>query len=175
MLLITPHQALVGGKLGIDATAANRVEPPKLLGDDELLSRVKELIDDVVDLHQFMRRTSNPVTVISVNKTKNAKEYFDALLSLSPHLRIVVFVDAKKNDVRNAYMLIWRVTNNIDAQRDVFISGLMVGVDGTNKNQLDGFSREWPDDVDCTLDVVKNLKERKIWDLDDNLFKKYQL
>ena len=72
-------------------------------------------------------------------------------------------------------MIIWRVTNNIDAQRDVFVSGLMVGVDGTNKNQLDGFSREWPDDVDCTLDVVKSLKERKIWDLDDNLFKKYQL
>jgi len=168
-------EALVGGKLGVDVTAANRVESPNLLGDEELLSRVKKLIDDVVDLHQFMRRTSNPVTVISVNKTKNAKEYFDALLSLSPHLRIVVFVDAKKNDVRNAYMIIWRVTNNIDAQRDVFVSGLMVGVDATNKNQLDGFSREWPDDVDCTLDVVKSLKERKIWDLDDNLFKKYQL
>ncbi len=168
-------ETLVGGKLGIDATAANKVEAPQLLGDAALLARVKELIPDVVDLHQFMQRTKNPITVISVNKTKNVKEYFDALLSLSPHLRIVVFVDAAKNDVHNSYMLLWRVTNNIDAQRDIFVSGLMVGVDGTNKNQLDGFTREWPDDVDCSIDVVNSLKQRGVWDFDEKLYNKFQL
>lgn len=168
-------ETLVGGKLGIDSTAANVVEAPQLLGDEELLKKVKELIPDVVDLHQFMRRTKNPITVISVNKTKNAKEYFDALLSLSTHIRIVVFVDDKNNDVFNSYMLVWRVTNNMDAQRDVFVSGLMVGVDGTNKNLLDGFSRRWPDDVDCTPEVVKLLKEKGVWDLDDNVYEKFQL
>ena len=168
-------ETLVGGKLGIDATAANRVEAPQLLGDAELLKRVQELLPDVVDLHQFMQRTKNPITVISVNKKKNVKEYFDALISLSPHMRIVVFVDADKNDVRNAYMLVWRVTNNMDAQRDVFVSGLLVGVDGTNKNALDGFSREWPDDVDCTLSVVEGLKKKGVWDFDEKLYKKFQL
>ena len=168
-------ETLVGGKLGIDATAANRVEAPQLLGDAALLARVKELVPDVVDLHQFMQRTKNPITVISINKTKNAKEYFDALISLSQHLRIVVFVDAEKNDVHNSYMLVWRVTNNIDAQRDIFISGLMVGVDGTNKNRLDGFSREWPDDVDCTQSVVDNLKTKAVWDFDEKSYKKFQL
>jgi len=168
-------ETLVGGKLGIDATAANRVEAPQLLGDAKLLEEVRELIDDVVDLHQFMQRTKNPITVISVKKTKNVKEYFDALISLSPHLRIVVFVDAAKNDVHNSYMLVWRVTNNIDAQRDIFVSGLMVGVDGTNKNQLDGFTREWPDDVDCTKSVVEKLKAKGVWDFDEKLYNKFQL
>ena len=168
-------ETLVGGKLGIDATAANRVEGPQLLGDAVMLTRVKELVPDVVDLHQFMQRTKNPITVISINKTKNAKEYFDALIPLSQHLRIVVFVDAEKNDVYNSYMLVWRVTNNIDAQRDIFISGLMVGVDGTNKNRLDGFSREWPDDVDCTQSVVDNLKTKGVWDFEEKLYKKFQL
>ena len=168
-------ESLVGGKLGIDATLATQVEAPQLLGDAELLKKVQELVPDAVDLHQFMRRTNNPVTVISVNKTKNAKEYFDALVQLSPHLRIVVFVDAKKNDIRNSYMLIWRVTNNMDAQRDVYTAGLMVGVDGTNKTQLDGFTREWPDDVDCTPSVVEKLKEKGVWDFDDKLFQKFQL
>ena len=168
-------ETLVGGKLGIDATSAHKVEAPQLLGDVELLERVKELMPDVVSLHQFMRRTSNPITVISVKKTKNAKEYFDMLLPLSTHIRIVVFVDEAKNDLFNSYMLIWRVTNNIDAQRDIYTSGLMVGVDGTNKNTLDGFSREWPDDVDCTSSVVDSLKERGIWDLDDKLLSHYQL
>ncbi len=168
-------ETLVGGKLGIDATAANKVEAPQLLGDEELLKEVKELIPDAVDLHQFMRRTKNPITVISLNKTKTVKEYFEALVTLSTYIRIVVFVDVEKNDVNNSYMIIWRVTNNMDAQRDIFISGLMVGIDGTNKTSLDGFTREWPDDVDCTKSVVESLKEKGLWDLDDKLFNEYQL
>lgn len=168
-------ESLVGGKLGVDLTASHKVEAPQLLGDEELLKRVKELIPDVVNLHQFMRRTNNPITVISVNKTKNAREYFDALLLLSPHIRIVVFVDEAKNDVFNSYMLIWRVTNNMDALRDLFVSGLMVGIDGTNKAIVDGFSREWPDDVECTPSVVEALKSKALWDLDEKLYNKFQL
>lgn len=168
-------ETLVGGKLGIDATTAKVVEAPNLLGDSELLTKVKELIPDVVNLHQYMIRTNNPITVISLKKTKNAKLYFDALVELSPHMRIVVFVDEKANDIGNSYMLIWRVTNNMDALRDVFISGLMVGIDGTNKSSIDGFTREWPDDVECTPSVVEFLKEKSLWDLEEILNKKYQL
>ena len=168
-------EALVGGKLGIDATASNKVEPPHLLDDEALLKKVQELVPDAVALHQYMRRTNNPITVISVNKTQNVQHYFNALLPLSTNIRIVVFVDAAKNDVYNPYMLVWRVTNNIDAQRDVFVSGLMVGVDGTNKNELDGFGRRWPDDVECRQDVVEQLKEKGVWELDESLEKKFQL
>jgi 4-hydroxy-3-polyprenylbenzoate decarboxylase len=168
-------ESLVGGKLGIDATAAHKVEAPQLLGDEELLKKVKEVVPDAVNLHQFMRRTKNPITVISVNKTQNAKEYFDALVVLSTHIRIVVFVDEAKNDIFNPYMLIWRVTNNMDALRDVYVSGLMVGIDGTNKNMLDGFTREWPDDVDCTPSVVESLKSKGVWDLSDKEYEKFQL
>ncbi len=168
-------ETLVGGKLGIDATLANPVEAPNLLGDAELLDKVQELIPDAQELHQYMRRTNNPVTVITLKKTKNAKEYFNALMSLSTNIRIVVFVDAKANDVLNPYMLIWRVTNNMDAIRDVYTSGLMVGVDGTNKSVVDGFTREWPDDVDCTPIVVERLKAMSLWDLDEELNNKYQL
>ena len=169
------QESLVGGKLGIDVTAANKVEAPQLLGDEELLIRVKELLPEAVNLHQFMRRTKNPITVISVNKTRNLKTCFDALVALSEHVRVVVFVDDVKNDIFNSYMLIWRVTNNIDVQRDLFVSGLMVGLDGTNKNVLDGFDREWPDDVECTPSVVESLKERGLWDLEEKLYEKYQL
>jgi len=168
-------ETLVGGKLGIDATAAHKIEAPELLANELLLQKVKKLIPDVVNLHQFMTRTKNPITVVSVNKTKNTRLYFDALKKLKEHLKIVVFVDEAKNNVFNSYMLIWRVTNNIDAQRDIFVSGLMVGIDGTNKNKLDGFNREWPDDVDCTLSVVESLKQRGIWDLDEKTYKNLQL
>lgn len=168
-------ESLVGGKLGVDVTAANRVEAPQLLGDEELFLKIKELIPEAIHLHQFMRRTKNPITVISVKKVRSLKDSFEAICKLSDYLRIVVFVDEAKNDVYNPYMLIWRVTNNIDVQRDLFVSGATVVLDATNKNLLDGFTREWPDDVDCTVSVVESLKKRGLWDLPENLYEKYQL
>jgi 4-hydroxy-3-polyprenylbenzoate decarboxylase len=168
-------ETLVGGKLGIDLTKAHKIEAPTLLSDEELFLKVQELIPEASALHQFMTRTSNPITVIAIDKKRKAREYFESLISLSPYMRIVVFVDTVKNDISNAYMLVWRVTNNMDAQRDVFISGLMVGIDGTNKNAFDGFHREWPDDVDCTQSVVDSLKTRGIWNLEEKDFDFYQL
>ena len=168
-------ETLVGGKLGIDATAAHTVIVPKKLSGSELLIQVKELIPDVVKVNQFMKHTNNPITVISINKTKKGKEYFELLAPLYEYLRIIVFVDDVKNDITNAYMLVWRVTNNMDAQRDIFIANQTVGIDGTNKSSIDGFTREWPDDVDCTQSVVESLKEKSLWDLDEKLYNKYQL
>jgi len=168
-------ESLVGGKLGIDATQEYSVEKVELLSDDALFSKVKELVTDVQALKQYMTDTKNPITVITLEKTQTAKIYFDALVSLQKYMKIVVFVDAKKNDINNPYMLIWRVTNNIDAGRDIFITEELIGVDGTNKSKIDGFTREWPDDVDCTASVVASLKERGIWDLDEELLEYYQL
>ena len=169
-------ESLVGGKLGIDVTSAKVLaDEPVLLGNDELLKKVQELVPEAVELNQFMRMTRNPVTVISVEKRRNLKECFEALVPLSMHLRVVVFVDKEKNDIFNPYMLIWRVANNIDAKRDLFVSGLMIGLDGTNKNELDGYTREWPGDVECTPAVIERLKEKGVWDLDDALKDKYQL
>ncbi len=168
-------ETLVGGKLGIDATATPKIAEPKLLGDAELLEKMQEKVPEIVSLQQYMRHTKNPITVVSVNKERSMKECFVLLAPLYEYLRVLVFVDDVKNDVKNPYMLIWRVTNNMDAQRDVFIAGDTVGVDGTNKSSIDGFTREWPDDVDCTLSVVESLKHRGIWDLDEKTFDKFQL
>ncbi len=168
-------EALVGGKLGIDATGLPSVEAPQMLSDDELLPKVKELLGEAVSLQQYMRHTNNPVTVITLEKYRPVRECFEALMPLYQHLRIIVFVDHAKNDVSNPYMLIWRVVNNIDAQRDLFISGLSIGLDGTNKSTIDGFTREWPGDVECTPSVVEALKAKGLWTLQDDLESRYQL
>ena len=169
-------EPLVGGKLGIDATNDKAlVDAPLFLNDEELFAKVQELVPEAVALTQYLPSTRNPVTVIAVEKRRNLKQAFDALVDLSNHLRVVVFVDKEKNDIFNPYMLIWRVANNLDAQRDVFVSGLMIGLDGTNKNAIDGYTREWPGDVECTSEIVEKLKNQGVWDLDETLYKKYQL
>ena len=110
---------------------------------------------------------------IKFKKEKRAREIFDKLKVLKKHLRIVVFINTP--ETFNPYMLIWRVTNNIDALRDVWIEEI-IGIDGTNKNKIDGFTREWPPDVDTTPEVIKKLKKLNlIEDISDEELKKYQI
>lgn len=168
-------ESLVGGKLGIDLTASNTPSAPESLQSTQILEKLLLLIPEVRDVTQYMRHTSNPITVISVAKVRPIRECIALLEPLKPYLRIVVFVDEAKNDIYNPYMLIWRVTNNMDAARDVYRTEPIIGIDGTTKNHLDGFVREWPGDVECTPSVVKRLKELSLWDLDPKLEKKYQL
>lgn len=167
-------ESLVGGKLGIDFTASHSLVKPQSIDSEELLSKVRLLIPEVCDLTQYMRHTANPIMVISVKKNRSLAKCATLLASLESVLRIVIIVD-ESNDIHNPYMLLWRVTNNMDALRDIDVSGSIVSIDGTTKNKLDGFEREWPGDVVCSLSVVNKLKTLGLWDLDEKLEKKYQL
>ncbi len=169
-------EALVGGKLGIDFTASHTPAAPESIEGSALKERLQGVIPEVRDAIVYMRHTANPIAVVSVRKTtRSVRECFGALEALGSYLRIVVFVDEEKNDLHNPYMLIWRVTNNIDAQRDVYRSETIVAVDATTKGPVDGFEREWPGDVECTPSVVERLKLLSLWDLDPNREKKYQM
>jgi 4-hydroxy-3-polyprenylbenzoate decarboxylase len=72
-------------------------------------------------------------------------------------------------------MLVWRIVNNIDAKRDIFLKEEFIGIDATNKGEIDGFKREWPGDTDCDRNVIKNLKKRKIIDIDEEFLRKFYI
>jgi 4-hydroxy-3-polyprenylbenzoate decarboxylase len=150
-------EELVGGKLGVDATKSCQVLSSEfqVLEDKELFEKIKEIEPLVEEVKQYMRDTKNPICVVKFKKEKRAREIFDKLKSLKNHLRIVVFINTP--ETFNPYMLVWRVTNNIDALRDVWIEEI-IGIDGTNKSEIDGFNREWPPDVDTTAEVIEKLK-----------------
>jgi 4-hydroxy-3-polyprenylbenzoate decarboxylase len=166
----------VGGKLGVDCTG-DEIEDKNLdiISDDELLQKVQTISSDVVNLKQYFTDTKNPITVISIEKSRSQKYLFEELKSLSNHTSIIVFIDVKNNLLDNPYMLVWRVVNNIDSNRDIYFEGNLIGIDATNKNGLDGFIREWPDDVDCTPSVIESLRERKLIDVDDEFMDKFYL
>jgi 4-hydroxy-3-polyprenylbenzoate decarboxylase len=169
-------EELIGGKLGVDATVPTEdiraIEP---LSDDELFKKLQLKIPEATALKQYMSDTKNPITVVLINKNRPVSELYQELETLKHHIKIVVFVDEKKNDISNAYMLVWRVVNNIDAGRDVSIMDDVVYVDATNKGEIDGFKRRWPDDVECTQSVVEGLKKKGVWDLDETIEKAMQL
>ncbi len=166
----------VGGKLGIDCTGDEVLDSGiVLLSDSELFEKVKRLAEDVVGLKQYYTDTKNPIAIISVNKNRSQKEVFYALRSISLHVRIMVIVDDQNNNLNNPYMLLWRVVNNIDSNRDIYVDGNTIGIDATNKNIFDGFTRRWPDDVTCTKSVLSDLMNRKILNIDDEFIEKWGL
>jgi 4-hydroxy-3-polyprenylbenzoate decarboxylase len=168
------YEELVGGKLGIDATGTEVEKSINVLTDKELLEKLKDIDEDIKDLKQYFTDTANPITVIKVNKTKPVKEIFKRLKNLKENIKIVIFVDDYMNDLDNPYMLVWRITNNIDALHDVWIEEIW-GVDATAKSEIDGYFRKWPEDVFCDKEIIDNLIKRKIIDVDEKFLKRFQI
>jgi 4-hydroxy-3-polyprenylbenzoate decarboxylase len=170
----SPEQ-FVGGKLGIDATGdvvGQGVE--ESLGDAALLEKMKTIGGDITGLKQYFTQTNNPICVVALTKTGSIQDHIDRYYSLSKHINILIFVDSNGNDLDNPYMLLWRVVNNIDAQRDVRLEPFIV-VDGTNKTVVDGYDREWPGDTLCTPTVMDDLRARGLIDIDEDFVRRWGL
>ncbi len=169
----SPKQ-FIGGKLGVDATGDEVERKVEVLEDSELLTKMQELEPDIKALKSYYTNTANPITVIAVEKNRSMQEVIRILAPLAKHIAILVLVDTFNNDLENPYMLIWRVVNNIDANRDIVLEPF-IAIDGTNKNSLDGFNREWPKDTHCTKDVLKRLQERGLIDIDEQFIRDFGL
>lgn len=166
---------LVGGKLGIDATGAAKEIDTNVLDDIDLLAKLNVLEPNVHEVLQIFKETANPITFIKVEKKFRVQDLFAKMRSLAPHLKIVFVVDEMRNELKNFYMLLWRITNNIDAKRDLFLDGFF-GVDATTKTkESDGFDREWPKDTDCNPVVLEDLKKRGLLDIDEEFITKWHI
>ena len=156
---------LVGGKVAVDCTGSPVSREVTPLSDQALLEQLQQIDSQIVGVTQYFIETPNPVAVVEVKKRTSMGELFKKLTHLQSHLRIVVFINTPERE--NPYLLIWRVTNNMDGERDIFIDGKMVGIDGTNKGEVDNFPRKWPPDVWATKRVVEKLKSLGLVELSD--------
>ena len=165
----------VGGKLGIDATG-DEIDTLKINFIDEqtLSNKIAQLSNDFIALKQYFTNTKNPITLIQVHKTSSQSTFINKLLQLN-HIRIGIILDDYNNDLNNLYMILWRVVNNIDANRDIFIQNQTIIIDATTKTKADGFHRRWPDDVECNVEVIKNLIQKGLIQNDIEFFKKFQI
>jgi 4-hydroxy-3-polyprenylbenzoate decarboxylase len=89
--------------------------------------------------------------------------------------KVIVIVDADV-DVENISETWWTTLGNIDPQRDVLISrgpvdvldhassqfsfGSKMGIDATRKWPEEGFTRDWPEKISMSAEVVKRVSEK---------------
>ncbi|EHF7891434.1 menaquinone biosynthesis decarboxylase, partial [Campylobacter coli] len=120
-----------GGKAGLDACEETQVEELEILEDEKLLELFKTKVE-LLNLKQFYKESKSPIVCILLDKKEKIEQSFNKLLELKKYFRILVFLDTE-NKLENPYMLVWRVVNNIDAKRDIFIKEERLGVDASAK------------------------------------------
>ncbi|EAI3256097.1 menaquinone biosynthesis decarboxylase [Campylobacter jejuni] len=162
-----------GGKAGLDACEEIQVEELEILEDEKLLELFKTKVE-LLNLKQFYKESKSPIVCILLDKKEKIEQSFDKLLEFKKHFRILVFLDAE-NKLENSYMLVWRVVNNIDAKRDIFIKEERLGVDASAKGEAEGYLRAWPKQTDCTKSVIEDLILRNILENNPDLFNKFEI
>ncbi|MFC3866952.1 menaquinone biosynthesis decarboxylase [Helicobacter equorum] len=152
-----------GGKLGVQAMGEEIDSKIVFIQDMPLHNKIQELFPFVEGVKQYFPRTYNPLCVWSVQKQSSSLKTLisaTSLGALAQNVRIVFLVDCHKNNLSNPYMLVWRITNNIDAKRDIWVQEGVVLIDATDKNALDGYHREWPKETDCSKEVIQGLQDK---------------
>ncbi|EEA7714537.1 menaquinone biosynthesis decarboxylase [Campylobacter jejuni] len=162
-----------GGKAGLDACEETQVEELEILEDEKLLELFKTKVE-LLNLKQFYKESKSPIVCILLDKKEKIEQSFDKLLEFKKYFRILVFLDAE-NKLENPYMLVWRVVNNIDAKRDIFIKEERLGVDASAKGETEGYLRAWPKQTDCTKSVIEDLILRNILENNPDLFNKFEI
>ncbi|ENP4046558.1 menaquinone biosynthesis decarboxylase [Campylobacter jejuni] len=162
-----------GGKAGLDACEEIQVEELEILEDEKLLELFKTKVE-LLNLKQFYKESKSPIVCILLDKKEKIEQSFDKLLEFKKHFRILVFLDAE-NKLENSYMLVWRVVNNIDAKRDIFIKEERLGVDASAKGEAEGYLRAWPKQTDCTKSVIEDLILCNILENNPDLFNKFEI
>lgn len=163
-----------GGKLGVEAIAPVNKPHFNALSDGALWEKCAPLFPNAIALKQYFTNTPNPICIVGVEKKGHIfsalKEQLEAFATLQDCLSIVIFVDSCKNNLTNPYMLTWRIVNNIDAKRDIFIAHHLVFIDATDKGACDGHLREWPKDTNCSPAVIDILRQKGLIDDIDDTF-----
>lgn len=146
-----------------------------------MLPALQLTLPEVIDINMPAEGAFLNLVIVSIKKEfpGHARKVMHALWGLGPLMlsKTIVVVDHFV-DVHNLSEVTWRVTNNIDPKQDIaFIDGPIddldhatpvpgygskMGIDATNKGDLDGRIREWPPDILMNREI-KNLVDRK-WD-----------
>jgi 4-hydroxy-3-polyprenylbenzoate decarboxylase len=140
-----------------------------------MLPALQMTMPEIVDINMPAEGIFHNLVIVSIKKEYrgHARKVMYALwgLGLLALAKTIVVVDADVN-VQDPSEVAWRVTANINPATDIVMvdgplddldvasptyrHGSKMGIDATAKGPMDGFPREWPDDV-VMSDEVKAL------------------
>jgi 4-hydroxy-3-polyprenylbenzoate decarboxylase len=142
------------------------------------LPLIKKTLPEIVDMNLPVEGVFHNLAFISIDKRYpgHARKVMHALWGLGQMMftKIIIILD-KEVDVQDRSQVLWRLGNNVDPRRDaVFVDGPVdaldhasplphygskMGIDATRKWPEEGFTRDWPEVIAMTPDIIKKVDE----------------
>lgn len=135
---------------------------------------------EIIDMNLPVVTCFHNLVILSIKKSypAHAKKIMSSLWGMGQLMfsKCIIVVDHDVN-VQNLQEVAWRVSNNIDAQRDIvftegpvdaldhaapqFAVGSKMGIDATRKWKEEGYTREWPEVI--RMDEATKRRVDEIW------------
>lgn len=164
-----------GGKLAVDVTEDFSTKKVQVLSDEELLKLFQSEDENIVEVKQYYPECKSPLCLLSYKKgDKSAKELFVKLHKFKEHFSVLIILDSYTK-LNHPYMLLWKITNSIDALRDIKIIEEEIFIDATDKGEADAYPFVWPKMTNCSRKVVKKLIEKNLLENDEKLFEDFEI
>ncbi|MCX7823627.1 MAG: menaquinone biosynthesis decarboxylase [Syntrophobacterales bacterium] len=161
-----------GSKLGIDATLPGVFEPAKdlpitkevLVPRDEKIRLILRSISPSLNNHFVpdLGTRHRPI-LIEYSENDGFRPWQIAPILLEhPELKsFSIFVLCDRNvNLRDGSMVLWKIFNNVDPKRDIIIQRGRIVVNATKKDQRDGHTRPWPEDIVMDEEVRQRVRNR---------------
>jgi 4-hydroxy-3-polyprenylbenzoate decarboxylase len=143
------------------------------------LPLIKKQLPEIVNMNLPLEGVFHNIAIVSIDKRYpgHARKVMYALWGMGQlsFTKAIVVVDKWVN-VQNPSEVVWRMGNNVDPKRDIVIVegpldvlehasnipayGGKIGIDATKKLPSEGFTREWPDDIKMSDEIVRLVSER---------------
>ena len=162
--------ALYGGKLGVDATKRIYGEPSRpeqaakvdIIDYENTINYLKALDDGITNIRLIFSDIELPIFIFSIRKNARKRgTYFNNLLFEDKIIMkgIAIFFDEEVR-IDDDPLLLWKVFNNVDPLRDIFIDQRLVIIDATIKSNMDGHQRPWPAELSNRTDIKQLVDAR---------------
>ena len=156
-----------GSKIGIDLTARFPGEPGRTepayessvsdISFEEIPGWIKEKLDGVISARYFSFSQKNKnfvqrnfILFLCVeNELKKQGDFYAKQIHKITEIdtfNIIILYDAKI-DLSDNSLLLWKMFNNVDPERDIFIEKGRVVINACRKYTGDQHPREWPDEL----------------------------
>ncbi|MFO1462345.1 MAG: menaquinone biosynthesis decarboxylase [bacterium] len=142
------------------------------------LPMIQMTFPEIVDMHLPAEACFHNLCILSIKKAYpgHAQKIMHALWGMGQMMFCKCFIVVDHDvDVQNLAEVVWRVTNNIDAKRDLVLVegpvdhldhaaprqfvGSKMGIDATRKWKEEGYTREWPRDIVMSPEIRRRVDE----------------
>ncbi len=167
-------RSLYGSKLGIDATVkvpgeAAPADPPAAARNPEAVppsGAVKNAFPEVTATRFLEEDALPPILFAALAKTRphQGREFVQDFFKRPEFARVAVLVVLEGHvDVNHLSTVMWKLFNNLDPRRDLWVEGGRVGIDVTRKMPEEGYRQHWPEEIHMAPEIKTRVEQK--WNL----------